>query len=204
MKPLSYVEILYSDTSSYRDGISKQEYAAIQHSAGLKLVAEIFSKIGVDANVSDSSVEVNEFGKPYISGGAYFNISHSENVVIAAVSLNDDIGIDIELIRNIEWKEYEEVFTKPEWKMISTSLFPGYSLLELWVKKESILKADGRGMQIPFNEVILQDEYGIVKGQRKNFFLKNIDVENHICYLSCANHHIDIAISEYKLTNFLT
>jgi 4'-phosphopantetheinyl transferase len=194
----NHVEILYCDTFSLSSGIAKGEYTALQHAIGLRLVGEIFRKIGVDTVVSDSTVQRDEFGKPFVDG-AHFNISHSSHIVIAAGSLHENVGIDIELVRTLEWQEYADVFTESELEMIGRSLSPGYTLLELWVKKESILKADGHGLQIPFVNVILYDGYGIITGKNHKFSLKRIDVENHVCYLSCRAENIDVTVGKFLI-----
>ena len=193
----NHVEILYCNTFLLRAGISKEAYARLQHELGMRLVGEIFRRAGVMEQVSSHTVQAAEYGKPFVAGCPCFNIAHSDHVVIAAVGHDQNIGIDIELVRSVEWKEYTDVFTKLEMESIRTSLNPSYTLLELWVKKESILKADGHGLQIPFTNVILRDDYGMISGQQKKYFLKPIEIENHICYVSSLTPDNEIKFREF-------
>ncbi len=53
----------------------------------------------------------NHYGKPYLNGypNYYFNISHSGEFVVCAIS-NNPVGIDIEQIKQIEYEEIAKSF----------------------------------------------------------------------------------------------
>lgn len=50
-----------------------------------------------DNNIYDYNVYYNEYGKPYLDNGLYFNISHSKNVIVCVIS-DREVGIDIEYL----------------------------------------------------------------------------------------------------------
>lgn len=85
-----------------------------------------------------------------------FNISHTKNLITCAVTLTDDIGIDVENIsrtndilsiaeRYFSQQESTELFSLPEFKQ--TSRFFDY-----WTLKESYIKAWGLGLSIPLDD----------------------------------------------------
>jgi len=98
-------------------------------------------------------------GKPYVDsqdrGAIHFSASRSDEFVMLAFNCIDNIGIDIEKIRNIPdiLEIVERHFTHNEKKEI---LFcPEASRLELfyklWTRKEAVLKAQGLGLLTPLN-----------------------------------------------------
>ena len=52
------------------------------------------------------SLELSDFGKPFIEGGPEFNISHSEDIVVLALTQHQGIGIDIEKIRPVDKDDF--------------------------------------------------------------------------------------------------
>ena len=84
-----------------------------------------------------------------------FNISHSRDYVVMAVSKNFKIGVDIEYIdSNIKSTEIAEiVFSKHEKVYACTSIESFYIL---WTKKESLFKAIGTGFM---DQTILKKTY---------------------------------------------
>lgn len=84
-------------------------------------------------------------GKPFLLEHAlHFNLTHSGDYAAIAVS-HYPVGVDIELFRpDIAWEQIvARRFTERErdWTTSVERFF------QLWVKKEAVLKADGRGLQ---------------------------------------------------------
>jgi len=85
-----------------------------------------------------------------------FNISHTKNLIICAVTLNDDIGCDVENIgrSNDVLAIAERYFSKQE----TTELFalPAAKqrdrFFDYWTLKESYIKAWGLGLAIPLGD----------------------------------------------------
>jgi 4'-phosphopantetheinyl transferase len=101
--------------------------------------------------VSLEDLNYNQYNKPFINNTLNFNLSHSgDYVVCACTSLPEAIGIDIEYIRqDIEVVEFKNIFTSHEWLRIEKARNPVSTFFKLWTIKESIIKADGRGLHIP-------------------------------------------------------
>lgn len=104
---------------------------------------------------------LNRFGKPSIFlNPISFNLSHSENLSLIAVSKNLELGVDIEstrVERNVE-KIIEKYFSYDEKKYLlegnkEEKLKKFY---RLWTCKEAFIKGIGEGMYFPLKELKLQ------------------------------------------------
>ena len=84
---------------------------------------------------------LNENGKP-ITKDIYFNVSHSNGIVIFA-KYNKAIGVDIEHIesKNEDIKKY--ISSDEEYSKIKTD----EDFYSIWVSKESLVKSDGSGLK---------------------------------------------------------
>ncbi|MFT5453456.1 MAG: 4'-phosphopantetheinyl transferase, partial [Enterobacterales bacterium] len=85
-----------------------------------------------------------------------FNISHTKELIICAVTLNNDIGCDVEHIerkadvlaiadRYFSEVETKELFSLPEQKQHDR-------FFDYWTLKESYIKAWGQGLAIPLSD----------------------------------------------------
>lgn len=100
----------------------------------------------------------NEYGKPTLApplakSGLQFNLSHSAKMALYAFTYRRQIGIDLEYMRrDIEWdllarshfsaSEYATLQTLPT--QLQTEAF-----FLCWSRKESYIKAKGKGLSIP-------------------------------------------------------
>lgn len=106
----------------------------------------------LDKTPQDIDISYSIFGKPYISGekpSLYFNISHSGPYALYAFTLDYEVGIDLECIdKNLELENMaSHVFSPSElfyWKSLKAEE-KEECFFKIWVCKEAILKASGRG-----------------------------------------------------------
>jgi 4'-phosphopantetheinyl transferase len=98
----------------------------------------------------------NPFGKPELvtegqTRPLYFNLSHSRNIALLALSMDTELGIDIEDLRRIESEVAESHFSPTE--LAALSSLEGEAWLKgfyhCWTRKEAILKAEGVGLNFP-------------------------------------------------------
>lgn len=100
-------------------------------------------------NLFEIMIDYGKYGKPFInaSSGLHFNISHSGDWAVCAVS-KFPVGIDIELIQPIDLSIAKNCFTEKEFEtMIGfTDKTEQYSYFyKIWTIKESYLKTIGLG-----------------------------------------------------------
>lgn len=112
-------------------------------------------------NISPEKIifSYNEFGKPFIANQSdiQFNLSHSKNITLIAITKNYSIGVDIEYIKQTRDIEAiaERYFSTHECsalKQLPTeerqkAFFNG------WSRKEAFLKAHGQGLSYSLEKV---------------------------------------------------
>ncbi|SFD32827.1 4'-phosphopantetheinyl transferase family protein [Pseudoalteromonas denitrificans] len=132
--------------------------------------------------------EKGEYDKPEIKDPPLplrFNLSHTDELIICAVTLQDDIGCDVENMtrdndvlgiadRFFSKKESEELFSLPLTQQRNR-------FFDYWTLKESYIKAWGLGLSIPLKD------FSFDIGVNEN------NQVNHNIQLSFAQHRIDHA-----------
>ena len=93
----------------------------------------------------------NEFGKPSVEG-LFFNVSHSHDVAMMAVSRSREVGIDIERIdASFANDNIPERFFSPR-EVAALRELPSTQQLDAffrcWTRKEAYVKARGMGLSL--------------------------------------------------------
>jgi 4'-phosphopantetheinyl transferase len=104
--------------------------------------------------------EYNGNGKPKLAAGSgelQFNLSHSGDVALCAVTWHRNIGVDVERIRRdiaIEQIAHQ-FFSQDEVTLLKAAdQSHRYELFfRYWTRKEAIIKAKGDGISFPMNKV---------------------------------------------------
>ncbi len=100
-------------------------------------------------------------GRPYLTGGmaADFNISHSGNIVVCAITGPGHLGVDVQQVVRVDPRLAQLFLSKKEWKGVSKT-FTDEQLIKMWAKKEAITKTTGDGLSLSFGNIYLdQDQY---------------------------------------------
>jgi 4'-phosphopantetheinyl transferase len=104
----------------------------------------------------------NAFGKPELAGSEaggvsvpslYFNLSHTQSIALLALSLDAEVGIDVEDLHAIEPEVAESHFSARELSDLASLDGDGWlrGFYHCWTRKEAILKAEGVGLNIPLD-----------------------------------------------------
>ena len=112
----------------------------------------------------------NEFGKPYIKdSNLYFSLSHSNGVIALAVS-KEEIGLDIELIKDVKDNLALKVMNEAEY-----NIYKGLSkndkinyFYEVWTSKEAYVKKLGSALTLNPSNINVDTDV----------ILKNINISN--------------------------
>jgi 4'-phosphopantetheinyl transferase len=103
----------------------------------------------------------NSYGKPALVSTAstvklHFNVSHSHELALYAVTYDREIGIDVEHIRtNFACQEIAERFFSPQERAALRSLpapVKYEAFFHCWTRKEAYIKARGEGLSLPLDQ----------------------------------------------------
>lgn len=94
-------------------------------------------------------IQRGTFGKPFVEGTRLrFNLSDTKDALLIALTLDEEIGADIETMgRTVDHMAVGEHYFTPEEIATMTNAANGKKrFLELWTRKEAVLKASGVGI----------------------------------------------------------
>lgn len=133
-------------------------------------------------------IEYQKKGKPFLKG-VFFNISHTENRIVCAISTEGEIGIDVEIMKSVKLTDFGPWFTENEWMEINNTTTSIHRFYEYWTRKESIVKALGVNISYLHRiEVdITQDHF---LDQDKKWYLKALDFGSDYVGALCSENPI--------------
>ena len=147
--------------------------------AGDILVKKILGKQNF-LNPEKIEIRYGIHGKPYaINVKTHFNISHSENITVLAIS-DAPIGVDTEIIRDFSAITAKKLFSEEELKYISGNNKNSKeemqkAFYEIWTAKEAYLKYLGTGLSGGINALSLTFD-------GKKLITNKNDIELHFDY----------------------
>ena len=124
----------------------------------------------------------DEWGKPVTDGGYGFNVAHAGSMVVCAGGADMQVGVDIEEVRSVDETLYREYFTELEWGTIQSARDKTEAFYRMWVRKEAVLKALGKGVLFPLDEVDVGVDEVMCEG--RVFYLKDVFVRDG--YVACV------------------
>lgn len=154
-EPMEYPEIMEGLLAERQKKIlscSHKQKRAQSLGAGL-LLNKVLCRYGI----SPEKVCTDSNGKPVVDG-IYFNLSHSGEMVVCAVS-EKPVGCDIEQIKDAPKRVAERSFSTAEKEHLKQFSGEAYNreFFRIWTKKESYLKMTGQGIRVPLDKVELKD-----------------------------------------------
>lgn len=159
----------YGDSSpeSFRKRVSPEEFeraAKISHNPKHFLATRSFLRTVLSGytrcNPLDLQFSKSAHGKPYLtSESLLFNLSHTEDLAILAVTRFADIGVDVERIRERDYvKIAKRYFHSAEVTALESCLpeDQGKLFFRYWTLKEATFKAIGGGISTGLNKVCFE------------------------------------------------
>lgn len=143
--------------------------------------------------------QYTELGKPFLNQSILnFNVSHSKNCILIALTKNMSVGIDVEYCTTeLDFLSIaKEFLTQKEYMHFLTLPTPDRNLAfyRSWTRKEAILKSLGTGFSIPPNQIEVSEN----NPQQ----LSDIDVgKDYIAALASAKEHNKIFLWDWKVFN---
>ena len=173
----------------------KQKADRIQCLCASLLLNEVLKKYS--ARMED--IVYGENGKPEIKG-LHFNLSHSAEMAVCAVS-GRKVGCDIEKIAEMRERVAERFFCESEVAYLHSlgKDKKAEEFYRLWTMKESYTKMTGEGLSFPMNrfEFLLGDMVYVVRdGKKSSCHIKEYTVPGYKLTV-CAEEHLFTEEIEY-------
>ncbi len=98
-----------------------------------------------------------EYQKPYFRHypDIYFNLSHCTGLAVCLLSAHE-CGVDAESVRKLRPAVIRRVFSPDEQILLHEAAEPDKTFTKIWTLKESYVKAVGRGISYPMQNVCFQ------------------------------------------------
>lgn len=168
----------------------QQKEKALKYKNELDQVRSLASSYLIN-KLSKEPLLFNDMGKPFFEKGPFFNVSHSGQYIVMAVS-NKDIGVDIEENKEIDMSPLIRIFNEAEAKMIKEHADFYY----LWCAKESLIKCIGSSINrikeipaLPFN--------GVKSFNGKQYYVKTFIEDKHIISITrLSDEPFDVKIEK--------
>lgn len=134
-------------------------------------------------------------GKPYLKAyrnqdGCWhtenpicFNLSHSGERVMCAVS-DQEVGCDVERVKDVEFSVARRFFTSQEYEQLASLCSyqeKKQMFFRIWTKKESYMKATGRGISLSPESFCIGNGSSI-----PGYFFCEYDLQDGYCYAVCG------------------
>ena len=145
-----------------------------------------------------------EFGKPYLEGHpVHFNLSDTKDAVLVALARHP-IGADIETMnRDTDHTRVGgHYFTTPEVESIKIAPDGKRRFLELWTRKEDVLKACGVGLMDDLHSLNVGEAFNRMRISHPDF-VRLAAAEYHVRTASVGKDHlVSIAAERAFATRF--
>jgi 4'-phosphopantetheinyl transferase len=105
-------------------------------------------------------IELDARGKPQVGGIVRFNVAHSHELAVVALTHGREVGIDLERLRPLPNRDALALEVLAPVERVALALLPearrDAAFLGAWTRKESYLKARGLGLAIAPREVLVE------------------------------------------------
>lgn len=128
-------------------------------------------------------LERNKNGKPFLKNTELeFNVSHSRDRMLVAITAGRAVGVDIEFHReNVQMNAISKRWFSPEEQtFLQSSDKPTRTFFDIWSKKEAYIKALGLGIyfDLPSFTVPLDEEPGVpTLGKDNAYFFQTLEID---------------------------
>lgn len=145
-----------ADAPLSREELERANRYIFEHDRVRYLVshAALRELLGQNGAVPAQPFSTGPHGKPYLAGFAWhFNLSHSADEALVALSAVHEVGVDIEAVKPIDQLEdlARQYFTPREleaWSRLGETARL-HAFFSLWSRKEACVKAAGWGLNLP-------------------------------------------------------
>lgn len=165
----------------------------------------------LEVGPADIAFTYNKYGKPSINSeingeNIKFNASHSNKLVVYAITQNTEVGIDLEYIREVSKadkivsryfgeEENDFYYSQPDDKK-------DLAFFTLWTRKEAYSKARGMGIGLPGKKfdlnLVSPTHYKAIENREPEWSIIDIDIDS--AYVAAiATERRDLEICHYDI-----
>ncbi|MEM1326070.1 MAG: 4'-phosphopantetheinyl transferase superfamily protein [Bacteroidota bacterium] len=155
-------------------------------------------------NLTFDAVQYGEIGKPFLPNSTIqFNISHSYQMVVCALTKNNPIGIDIEYKKLIDIADFKFQMTEGEWSAINAAVDRMHAFYNYWTKKEAVMKSTGKGFTLPLKSFEVLPEATDTSLNEKRWYFKEVNVhQGYLCHVTIDRPFLaDCVVQRLKLSD---
>jgi len=169
------------------------------HLLGKLLLIEGLRRYGLGSEIFGQLL-YTQHDKPYLDSDIDFNISHSGHYVLCAVGKDLRLGVDIEEVSPIDLENFEAVMSAEQWHSIRAASNVLQKFYEHWTIKESIIKADGRGVTIPLKD--LRWKAGVSMYEGVSWNIQSIPVaDGYVAHLTTSLSGLSVKVKAIDFFN---
>jgi 4'-phosphopantetheinyl transferase len=138
----------------------------------------LWGNLLIQQALTEARIPLNQFrretsGRPTLKGPEpfYVSVSHTANCAVCVLSPGP-VGVDVEQLRPVPIRALPLFLTATEQADLLAKSPNSPGLLHAWVQKEAVVKADGRGLQIPLTAVRVAARQAQLESQ--HWFLEEV------------------------------
>lgn len=164
---------------------------------GRLLLRRALARLGLDPGLS-AGLRRDAHGRPFLPAPELdFNLSHSGEVVALAIGRRARVGLDLELIHDLPLEDFRASLTPDEWRALERSPAPLAEFFALWTAKESVAKADGRGLSVALASIAIGHGQATLDGRA--WRLREIHLaDGYKCFLCSDDLRYDIEVEKIE------
>ncbi|WP_324672442.1 4'-phosphopantetheinyl transferase family protein [Hymenobacter sp. GOD-10R] len=164
---------------------------------GNMLLLKGMQVVGAD-NYSLADIKYTNYKKPYFEEGLSFNISHSGAYVVCALSVDNQVGVDIEEVKRIDLQDMQSHFSPQEWSEIIQAKDSMRTFYQHWTQKEAFLKAIGLGLSYSPEKVNFSDS--TITWENKKWYCKEVLLDPaYCCHVVTTAQSSELVIEQVHL-----
>lgn len=167
------------NASAYISMLDESNYLA-----GRYLIQKAIDDFGLSYEIEN--LRTSPYGKPFFDHQFNFSISHSNEVTAVTFGMHVSVGLDVQYKSPVDWRDFQSVLNETDKSLIRNSKNGLDSFYKIWTQKESIVKADGRGMSLDLKSVHIDGDRGYIQGdneEKRVWQTKRIDLKDN--YETC-------------------
>lgn len=194
------------------DRKKKIEKLKVAQSARLSLGAGILLRLAMErcsCLEKIDAISYGKYGKPFLQNtNFYFSLTHSGAYAVCAYA-DFPVGADLQKIKSEPPKHTKKIFSKEENTFFSSldEKQKAELFFQLWSRKESLLKWDGRGLHLPMSEISLIAEKSFTDSicfEGKKLYFRDYDFLQPAYAFSVCSEKSFSAVPEEITSIFLT